>query len=285
MIRARLLSPLGRAAELARRAGVGREVNFSIDAIDAVLLRAGTPILKATNGSVELRGFLRHRGFLEYVSDGMREESHYQRLLVTAVDSDTTFVDPGAHIGVYTILMCPRARRVLAFEPDPYNVAALKRNVKDCGYANVEIRAEAVADRAGHAPFRAFRSSFSGSLVPRQVDAYEELDVYTVPLDDALDDSDLASLVVKLDVEGAEPLALLGMGRTIQRASRLALFAEVNPEALEAGGSSPERLAEELLATEMDCAWIDEQHRALVPLPTTRRLAKGNVMCVKGSKE
>jgi hypothetical protein len=119
MTGARGLSSFGAAAESARRAGLGGALNALIDATDAVPLQAGTPILRTSNGTLELRRYLRHRGFLEYVSDGMKEESFYQGPLVAAVDSDATFVDAGAHIGVYTLLTCGRERRVLAFEPDP----------------------------------------------------------------------------------------------------------------------------------------------------------------------
>ena len=261
-------------------------MNALIDAVDACLLRAEAPLLKTSLDEGELRGYLRHRGFLEYVENGMREESYYRSLVVAAVNSETTFVDAGAHIGVYTMLTCRHARRVLAFEPDPYNLAALRRNVGRAACGNVDIRPEAVADRAGNADFRAFRSTFSGSLTPRRVDAYRTVAVETISLDAVLTDSDHRNLVVKLDVEGGEPLALRGMSATISRARRLAIFAEVNAEALEAGGSSVRQLVQDLLATGLECSWIDEDRRTLVPVqsvPDANRLNKGNVMCVKRS--
>lgn len=281
MTDSRLLGTLGAAAMSARRVGLGRPLNALMDAADALLLRAQAPPLKASFGQLELRGYLRHRGFLDYVARGMREESYYRTLVDAAVDSRTTFVDAGAHIGVYTLLVCRRARRVVAFEPDPYNLAALRRNVQRGGCENVEIRSEAVAKQAGHAEFRAFRSTFSGSLAPREVDSYRTLDVRTTPIDSALEDSDLGSLVVKLDVEGAEPLALAGMRRSIRQAGRLVIFAEVNSEALEAGGSSAELLVGTLLAADMECGWVDEKQRSLMPLRDASRLRKGNVMCEK----
>src|SRR5213596_1475545 len=146
----------------------------------------------------------------------MPEERFYRSLVVDAVDGQTTFVDGGAHIGVYTLLAARCAARVIAFEPDPYNFAALRRNIAAAGCENVEIRAQAVADRNGRATFRAFRSTFSGSLLPREMDEYREFETEIVRLDDALADVDLRTLVVKLDVEGAEPLALLGMQQTLK---------------------------------------------------------------------
>jgi FkbM family methyltransferase len=254
-------------------------MNAVMDAVDGLLVRAHAPLLKTSLEEIQLRGYLRHRGFLEYVGRGMSEETYYRSLVVGAVDSQTTFVDAGAHIGIYTLLTCRRARRVLAFEPDPYNLAALRRNVERAGCANVEIRPEAVAEQAGDASFRAFRSTFSGSLLPREVDAYRTVGVKTIALDDVLDESDVANLVVKLDVEGAEPQALAGMTASVERAGDLSIFAEVNPEALEAGGSSARQLVEDLVEMGLDCFWVNEEQGSLLPLPEPGCLSRGNVLC------
>jgi hypothetical protein len=93
-----------------------------------------------------------------------------------------------------------------------------------------------------------------------------------------LDDSDLESLVVKLDVEGAEPRTLADMSTSIRRA---AVFAELNREALQAGGSSIDRLIDDLFAAGLSCAWIDEDEGAVVPLHEGRPFTKGNLVCVK----
>jgi FkbM family methyltransferase len=283
MIAMRELGALGKAARVVRRAGLGGALRGSMDLVDRALVRAGVPPLAAEVGGVEFRGYLRHRGFLEYIQQGMPGERFYGSLLLGALDERTTFVDAGAHIGVYSLLACRRARRVLAFEPDPYNLAALHANVDRCGCANIEIRPQAIADRAGRSSFRSFRSTFSGSLAPRNVDAFQELDVELVRLDDVLIDSDLTSLVVKLDVEGAEPLALVGMRTIAREATKLVIFAEINPEALEAGGWSAEQLVQDLLTSGMECDWIDEDRGALEPIESSRLQRRGNLMCVKGS--
>jgi FkbM family methyltransferase len=278
----RTLRILGAAGRSARRVGLKEALNVMIDVIDGVLLRVRTPPLAAKVGGLELRGYLRHRGFLDYLARGMAEERYYRDLVLGAIDHETIFVDIGAHIGVYTLLTCRNARRVLAFEPDPYNLAALEHNLSKRGCDNVEVHAAAVADAPGRAHFRAFRSTFSGSLVPREVDEYRELETDLVRLDDVLDGLDLGALVVKLDVEGAEPRALAGMRKAIRRANRLVLFVEVNPAALEAGGSSAAQLISDLLATSMDCAYVDERRRVLVPLRGGAPPMKGNLICRKG---
>jgi FkbM family methyltransferase len=277
----RSLGVLGAAAHWTRRAGLGRALAFIVDRVDYLLMRAERPPLFATAEGVRFRGYLRHRSFLEYLAHGMASETLYRSLVLDTVETQTTFVDAGAHIGLYTALVCGKARRVIAFEPDPYNVAALRLNVARRGCGNVEIRAEAVADRVGRARFRSFRSTFSGSLAARAVEGYRELEIDLVCLDDVLEDADLEDLVVKLDIEGAEARALAGMRETIRRARVLALFVEVNAQALEAAGSSAEQLIADLLATGLDCRFVDEVRRTLVPLSTTPMPTKGNLFCRK----
>ena len=282
MRRGRALVVLGAAARWTRRARLERGLGFFVDSADRVFAHAQKPPLTANVDGVQFRGYLRHRSFLEYLATGMTKESYYRSLILNAVEAETTFVDAGAHIGLYTVLACQKAHRVVAFEPDPYNVAALRINVERRGCGNVEIHAQALADRAGRARFHAFRSTFSGSLVAREVEAYRECETELVSLDDVLAE-DVANLVVKLDVEGAEPLVLAGMRETIRRARKLTLFVEVNPQALEAGGSSARRLVTNLLGMGMECAFVDEERRTLVSLIEDRPLGKGNLRCQRAS--
>jgi FkbM family methyltransferase len=275
------LGVLGAAARWMRRAHLGQALAFAVDRIDGLFLRADRPPLAVAVEGVHLRGYLRHRGFLEYVARGMVDERFYRSLILDALKPRTTFVDAGAHVGLYSILACNTARRVLAFEPDPYNRAALSVNVARCGSPKIEIHAAAVADHAGRGAFRAFRGTLSGSLGAREVEEYRELSAELVCLDDVLADDGLEDLVVKLDVEGAEPRALAGMSETIRRAPELALFVEVNPNALDAAGSSAERLVADLLAAGLQCAFVDEGRRLLQPLNKAAAVEKGNLLCRK----
>lgn len=66
------------------------------------------------------------------------------------VDDETFCVDAGAWIGDTVLLAAPRARRVVAFEPDHVARAALERNLGlNPTVNNVEVRAEALSDRNG----------------------------------------------------------------------------------------------------------------------------------------
>jgi FkbM family methyltransferase len=276
----RMFTALGAAARWARRLGLKRPLGVVLDAADAVLMRTSRPPLAASVDGVELRGYLRHRSFLAHVARG-DYEPYYRRLLLDELDTRTVFVDAGAHVGMYTLLAAPRVHTVVALEPDPYNVAALRRNVERARLANVRIVQKAVADRTGRAGFRSFHGTVSGSLVPRDSGPYRAIETDLTTVDDELAADALEHVVVKLDVEGAEPLALAGMVETIARADEFIAFVEVNPQALVAGGSSPADLVGRALAAGLECAFVDEQARALEPVTAPRELPKGNLRCRK----
>ena len=281
-MRRRGFTALGIAARWARRFGLKRPLGALLDAADAVLMRASYPPLATRVDGVEVRGYLRHRSFLAHVARG-DYEPYYRRLLVAELDARTVFVDAGAHVGMYTLIASPRVRTVVALEPDPYNVAALRRNTERGRHTNVRIVPKAVADQTGRAAFRAFYGTMSGSLVPRSDGQYRAIEAELTTVDEELREEPLDRVVVKLDVEGAEPLALAGMRETIARASELVAFVEVNPEALAAGGSSPADLVRRALESGLECAFVDEEAQSLEPVTEPRELPKGNLRCLKSA--
>ena len=78
-------------------------------------------------------------------------------------------------------------------------------------------------------------------------------------IDAELKDVDVDALVIKLDVEGAEPRALIGARETIARASSVALFLEVNPSALAASGSDEATLLAQVDALGLEATPIGDE--------------------------
>ena len=59
----------------------------------------------------------------------------------------TTCIDLGANMGKFTRMMASKARRVIAFEPDPWSLAALRANLADLD--NIRIEDAAAGTREG----------------------------------------------------------------------------------------------------------------------------------------
>ena len=275
---------LGRAARAARRAGLGRGLALARDAVDAPLVRLGRPPLQASGlTGVEVRGFLRHRSFLADVA--RPDAGGYQRLLAATVKPGATVIDGGAHIGVYSLIAAAAAGptgRVLAFEPDPYNLAALRANARRAqrsGSAPIEVVAKALADGPGRTTFLQSSGTISGSLADRDGSGLARaLEVELTSIDDELPVAP-ASLVVKLNVEGAEQRVLAGMQRTLAGCPDIALFVELNPKALRAAGTDPGELVARLEGLGFTLQSIDPLDESLRPLPPLDELAKGHMLC------
>ena len=206
-------------ARAARAVDLGNAFAATRDAADAVFLRAGRPPLSASIGGVRVRGYLRHRSFLD---EAARPGTTYRELFVRTLRPGMTVVDGGAHLGLYTVLGARGVGpggRVLAFEPDPYNLRALEANARELG--NVVVSTKALAEGPGEATFHRSSGTIGSSLLARDTSIGAELE-----------GAELRSLVIKLNVEGAEPRVLEGARETLTRCHDATLFVEVSPDLL-----------------------------------------------------
>ena len=143
-----------------------------------------------------------------------------------------TWIDLGANIGLTTI---PLARlpgvRCHAIEADPDNFALLRRNLERNDVTGaVTARHAAVVARAGPVVLERASANLGDHRVrigEAGEDTYGEAarDTVTVPgltLDELIDADGMAGpVVVKMDIQGAEPLAWSGGARVMARADLL----------------------------------------------------------------
>lgn len=279
------LRTLGRVSRAARRVGFGRLLGATRDLADRLLVALGTPPLRATVDGLELRGFLRHRSFLAHLARGdyepLARETFRRGLAQTEVVADV-----GAHIGLYSLLAAREAPEatVFAFEPDPYNAAALRANVRRSGARNITVVERAASDRARRATFRQNEATTGGSLVPRVVGAgpARDIEVDATTLDAELGDLSGRRLLLKLDVEGAERLVLSGAAETLRSAAAVTAIVELHPHALREAGTTPRELVADLEALGLDPHYLDEASHEVVPLD--QELRKGNLFGQRGPR-
>ena len=128
-------------------------------------------------------------------------------------EGDVVF-DIGAHVGFYTLLsslLVGSRGRVVAFEPIPENLNYLKQHLEINSVSNVDIIEAAVSDRHGH---DRLSSGLSSSMW--HLDAQGELEVRTISLDELVLNAKLPPPnLIKMDIEGAEVLALNGSARVL----------------------------------------------------------------------
>jgi FkbM family methyltransferase len=167
------------------------------------------------------------------------------------------FVDGGANIGYFTLLAAKcigPAGRIDAFEPQPENRARLIENLRRNGMeARVNVHAEALSDCAGtatiHRPLDATLNHGASSLFVHPESAQQKTDeVITVRMDEAL--AGTTPRLIKLDLEGAEPLAIAGMTNLIKNSPPPAIITELNTLTAQAAGASPTAAIDMLLAAQ-----------------------------------
>jgi FkbM family methyltransferase len=168
------------------------------------------------------------------------DEMTFMRRYLRAGDR---FIDGGANEGVYTLLaaaLVGPAGRVDAFEPAPLEVRRLRENVARNGLMQVQVHEAALADVVGEADFTIERKS--SNRLRRSDD--EHAAVKTIPvttIDAALPiDYEMA----KLDLEGAEALALRGAKHHLALGSPPVLLLELVDRFVRRFGSSAAELAE-----------------------------------------
>jgi len=160
-------------------------------------------------------------------------EADKVRRFAAAISGARVVYDIGAHVGYYSVLasrVLGCAGQVVAFEPDPQNVAFLRQHLKMNGIDNVQVAEAAVSDRCGTAMFQQDASRYMGAL-----NQGGSLPVRTLSVDALLSSAEFpAPDVIKIDVEGAEQQVLSGAERTL-RSKHPLLFVATHSNALHSG--------------------------------------------------
>jgi len=134
------------------------------------------------------------------------------RLLKRLLGPGSVFVDVGAHLGEYALLAAAAvgpAGEVHAFEPNPALAQLIRRSVKLNGFGNVSLYPWAVGDADGEAALKLMPEASLSYIAADGNDA-AGVRVRCVRLDTWAAGRDRLPHVIKVDVEGAEPLVFRG---------------------------------------------------------------------------
>jgi len=138
---------------------------------------------------------------------GLYEDEKLQ-MICEEVARGSVFYDVGANVGIYSLLSSELvgSGKVYAFEPVPRNLAYLRRHLKLNHVHNVAVLALAICDVTGQANFEAEASGLMGQLTESG-----SVTVSTATLDSLIENGRVEPPdVIKMDIEGAELLALRG---------------------------------------------------------------------------
>jgi FkbM family methyltransferase len=134
------------------------------------------------------------------------------RALYTITDAfpQSIFVDIGAYKGYYTVRLAKRCRKVIAFEPNPFNREKLIKNVELNNLTNVVVYPYACGESRYKA--KLYPRSAGSTLLSGYVEA-EPIDIDVIRVDDLIEEAD----IIKIDTEGYEYKVIKGAEKLIEK--------------------------------------------------------------------
>lgn len=169
-------------------------------------------------------GFRFHCRLDDWLSQYVWLTGSYERMtslvMIQLIRSGDIAMDVGANIGYFSLLLSKKAGpegHVYAFEPIPSVRAELDQNINLNKLSNITVIQAAVTDQDGELIIYEGPSDHRGISSLRPIhNASQTLHIRGTRLDNHF--LNLPSLrLIKIDVEGAEQLALLGMVEIIMR--------------------------------------------------------------------
>lgn len=261
-LRTRLVDAGFAVADRLEAVGLGRLTH----AMRRGVARAGIGEHTVEVDGLAVSGSLAEHGTYLHSLSGPVGRSFQLELFVDAIRPGATVVDCGAHIGLHTLLAARAAGpggRVIAVEPAPPCARALRANVLANGFGDRVEVVEAAATREAGPVHLHLHPWLDRSGVLAEGDRSDAgIDVAGVPLDEVIDDGGFD--VAKIDVEGAEALALAGLERALGRSRGAVVFLECHPARLRYLGTSPGPWLRDL-AARGPLELVDEEGRRLVP--------------------
>lgn len=165
---------------------------------------------------------------------GRIHEESVTDLIVSNLKSCKCFVDVGAHLGYYTLLVSKLMPEgiIYAFEMDKVSYDLLEKNLKLNGCKNVFSYNAAVTDLEGMVSYAGDANSpnpaLSLNVNNEKVTTKQMKAVQGVTLDKFFHDKKIIPDVIKIDVEGAELKVLSGMQNLLDK-NNIRLFVEIHP--------------------------------------------------------
>lgn len=155
-------------------------------------------------------------------------ESEYVFFCRKHIPEGAVMCDVGAHIGLFTLLLAPKLKKAVLFEPDPATFSLMVKNININGLGYAKSFNVAVSDTNGLGKL-AVMGKYSGLTKlsrPGDTSLGNCVDTELVTLDDTLDRLGIHKIdFLKIDTEGHELCVLRGAVKTLSKSrDALVLF-------------------------------------------------------------
>ncbi|MBD0351373.1 MAG: FkbM family methyltransferase [Flavisolibacter sp.] len=161
-------------------------------------------------------------------------ESWLTQLLARIIQPGSVCLDIGANFGYYSLLMselCGYDGKVLSIEPNP-KICELLRITRHLHEWDFDIVQAALSDKKGEATLTITERELGGGTIkPNElIPGRTQITVPTISVDELVKEKNTKRVdVVKMDVEGVEPLVFEGMQETIRNNPKMHIILEYSP--------------------------------------------------------
>ena len=187
-----------------------------------------------------------------------------------------TVVDIGANIGLYTAVASARvgkAGKVIAIDPHPESYACLQKTIERNGLTQVTSFNVAVGDGKRSVELFVTDENKADSRIYDDAGRREKIPTKMIDLDHLLAENAIHHVdVIKMDIQGAEALALKGMSRTLAENQRLVVFMEFWPWGIQQTGFSAADFLRDLQKAGFVLKVIEEDKRRVVDVDNLDKL-------------
>lgn len=192
-------------------------------------------------------------------------------LFRSTVKTNMTVIDIGANIGLYSVIAGEKASqgRVFSYEPENENFSILTENIKKNNLNNITAFKIALSNTQGTRSLYFTEDNRGTHSFADNRNTNWSISVNTDTLDNSLSMiiPPVTNVdIIKMDVEGAEPLVFEGIKNIISKNPHLILFMEFYPKAIIRLGQSPTKFLETLSSLGFSISLIDEGMKKIIPI-------------------
>ena len=151
-----------------------------------------------------------------------------QVLFTKELKPEMVVYDIGANVGYYTLLastLVTNEGKVYSFEPFPENVAYLNKHLELNKISNVSVIEKAISNQNGKLKFEIGENNSVGKISDTGTIVVE-----TISIDDFIKQGYPKPDVIKMDIEGAEYVALTGAHHLLKSNKPIIFLATHSPE-------------------------------------------------------
>jgi len=208
-----------------------------------------------------------------------------------------TAIDIGANIGMFTVrlsALTKQAGLVFSFEPCPAIFSILTKNILENRLENVVAEQLAVSDCDGTASFYINKANSGDSRMILIADTLEQsyVSVKTISLDNYFRNRCCLNDIsfIKMDIQGAELLALKGMSNILKENKNIVLYLEFETDSLKKLSCLPQDLFDYLHRLGFYICVHDTYDECLLPishieqiemLPRFKKNPACNIICFR----